>query len=61
MKSVTIRKLLTIAGLVALSFPFFCCENAPPTPPLSIQNSESYSHTYGGPSVHKSCVTPPCG
>jgi hypothetical protein len=57
MNTVTIRRLLTVVGLVALAFPFAGCADAP----LSSQNSESYSQVYGGAPLHRSCVTPPCG
>jgi hypothetical protein len=61
MNTVTIRRLLTVAGLVALAFPFAGCADAPLSSPLSLQNSESYSQVYGGAPLHRSCVTPPCG
>jgi hypothetical protein len=61
MNAVTIRKLLTVAGLVALTFPFAGCADAPPSPPMSVQSRESYSQSYGGAPLHRSCATPPCG
>ena len=61
MNAVTIRKLLAIAGLVALTFPVIGCADAPSSAPPSVQNNESYSQVYGGAPLHRSCITPPCG
>jgi hypothetical protein len=61
MNTVTICKLLTVAGLVALVFPVAGCADAPSSPPMSVQGSESYSQVYGGAPLHRSCATPPCG